>query len=106
MNRLLIIGSLGLTALCVVTAMTYSAAEEPAGRVLAHDVYFSLNDASPEARQALGVRARRRLEASEDFEDLLLLAQCDDQGRQRGVEVPDVEDALEYLRELAAMCNG
>jgi len=54
----------------------------------------------------LGVRARRRLEASDDFDDLLLLAQCDDQGRQWGVEVPDVEDALEYLRELAAMCNG
>jgi hypothetical protein len=65
MNRLLVIGSLGLTALCVVTAMTYSTAEEPAGRALAHDVYFSLNDASPEARQALVDACRKYLSGHE-----------------------------------------
>jgi len=53
----------------------------------------------------LGVRSRRRLKASEDFEDLVLLAECDDAGRQVGVEVPDVEEALEYLRDLAATCG-
>jgi len=53
----------------------------------------------------LGVRSRRRLEASEDFEDLVFLAECDDTGRQVGVEVPDVEEALEYLRDLAATCG-
>ena len=35
MNRLLVVGSLVLTVLCVVTAMTYSTAGEPTGRVLA-----------------------------------------------------------------------
>ena len=52
-----------------------------------------------------GVRLRRRLEASEDFHELVLLAECDDAGRAVGVEVPDVEDALEYVRELAATCG-
>jgi len=53
----------------------------------------------------LGVRARRRLEASEDFEELMLLADCDRSGRQRGVEAPDIDEALEHLRELARMCG-
>jgi hypothetical protein len=53
----------------------------------------------------LGVRSRRRLEASEDFEQLKLLAMCDRQGHQRGVQVPDVDDALGYLRELATSCG-
>jgi hypothetical protein len=53
----------------------------------------------------LGHRSRHRLEASEDFEELKLLATCDRHGRQRGVQVPDMEDALEYLRELAQTCG-
>jgi predicted nucleotidyltransferase len=53
----------------------------------------------------LGVRARHRLEASEDFDELMLLARCDRDGRQRGVAVPDVEDALESLRELSRLCG-
>ena len=52
-----------------------------------------------------GVRLRRRLEASEDFDELMLLAECDDAGRAVGVAAPDVEDALEYVRELAATCG-
>jgi hypothetical protein len=49
----------------------------------------------------LGARARRRLEAHDDFEHLMLLNDCDRQGRQRGAQVPDVQDALDHLRELA-----
>jgi len=49
----------------------------------------------------LGARARKRLEAHEDYEDLMLLCECDRGGRQSGVEVPDVEEALEHLRELS-----
>lgn len=52
---------------------------------------------------ALGVRARRRLKASENFEDLLLLARCDRDGRQPGMEVPEVGDALDSIRQLALM---
>jgi hypothetical protein len=50
---------------------------------------------------SLGVRARRRLEAHEDYDDLLLLAECDRAGRERGAQVPDIEEALEHLRQLA-----
>lgn len=51
----------------------------------------------------LGARARKRLVASEDFELLELLAQCDRAGRECGVEVPDVDEVIEYLRELEKM---
>ncbi len=53
----------------------------------------------------IGVRLRRRLEASEDFEELMLLAECDRNGRAVGMKTPDVCDAIEYLRELAATCG-
>ncbi len=53
----------------------------------------------------LGARSRRRLTESEDFNDLELLVECDRNGRTRGAEVPDVEEALEYLRELARTCG-
>jgi hypothetical protein len=48
----------------------------------------------------LGMRARRRLEASEDFDTLVLLADCDRLGRRRGVPTPDLVEALEYVRDL------
>ncbi len=53
----------------------------------------------------LGMRSRRRLAASDDYEELLLLAECDRAGRARGVPVPDVPEALDYLRRLAAECG-
>ena len=51
----------------------------------------------------LGARARRRLEKSEHYEELLLLGKCDRAGRQPGVEAPELEEALDYLRELGSM---
>lgn len=51
--------------------------------------------------QKLGARARRRLQAAGEFEELLVLVECDLAGRQQGAEVPDVEEALAYIRELA-----
>ncbi len=53
----------------------------------------------------IGSRARRRLQQHESYEDLILLAECDSAGRQRGVEASDLEDALDYLRQLAADCE-
>ncbi|MCA9041250.1 MAG: HD domain-containing protein [Planctomycetaceae bacterium] len=52
------------------------------------------------AEGTIGARARRRLQESENYEDLLLLGECDRGGRERGVEVPEVEEALEYIRGL------
>lgn len=51
--------------------------------------------------RTLGARARRRLEANESFEELLLLAECDRAGRVPGVVAPELDEALDYLRELA-----
>ncbi len=50
--------------------------------------------------KTIGARARRRLEACEDFDELLLLAECDREGRQPGVEAPELEEALDYIRDL------
>jgi HD domain len=55
------------------------------------------------AEGALGARARRRLEHSEHYDDLVLLGECDRAGRQAGVEAPELEEAIEYLRELGRM---
>ncbi len=54
----------------------------------------------------LGARSRRRLQENENFDELMLLCDCDRNGRQRGVEVPELETALENLRELARLCDG
>jgi predicted HD phosphohydrolase len=51
----------------------------------------------------IGARAKRRLQQSEYYDDLLLLSECDRDGRVPGVAVPEVDDALEYIRDLAKM---
>jgi hypothetical protein len=51
----------------------------------------------------LGARAKRRLRQSEHFDDLVLLGECDRAGRQAGVEAPELNEALDYLRELGKM---
>lgn len=53
----------------------------------------------------LGSRARHRLEESEDFDELMLLAKCDRGGRVCGAQVGEVEEALDYVRELARTCG-
>jgi predicted nucleotidyltransferase len=49
---------------------------------------------------ALPPKQRDRLKASEDFDELLLLSELDQAGRQVGATVGTVDEALEYLREL------
>lgn len=49
----------------------------------------------------LGARARRRLAASPDFEDLMLLSELDKAGRRGGVAVPTIDEALDIIRQLA-----
>lgn len=48
----------------------------------------------------LGARLRRELEASPDFEELMLLHECDIGGREPGAVVGTLDEALDYLREL------
>jgi predicted HD phosphohydrolase len=51
----------------------------------------------------LGARARRRLEESPDFDELLLLSRCDRAGRIPGAQVADLDEALDELRELSRL---
>jgi hypothetical protein len=53
----------------------------------------------------LGARVRQRLSRNESFEELLLLAKCDREGRQKGVATPELEEAIDFLRELAKTCG-
>jgi hypothetical protein len=48
----------------------------------------------------LGGKLRRELEASPDFDDLMLLRQLDDEGRVPGAVVGTVDEALDFLKEL------
>ncbi len=54
----------------------------------------------------LGARMRRFLEASEHFEDLLRLRELDTLGRVQGAVVGTVDEALDFLRELARENEG
>jgi hypothetical protein len=49
----------------------------------------------------IGSRARRRLQENESFDELVLLAECDRDGRVPGVMAPELDEAIEYLRELS-----
>ncbi len=49
----------------------------------------------------LDSEGRKELELSENFDDLMLLRDCDDRGREVGIETITVEGALEYVRSLA-----
>ena len=49
----------------------------------------------------LGARAHRRLRENDSYDELVLLSRCDRDGRVAGVEAPELEEALDYLRELA-----
>ncbi len=64
-----------------------------------HMQAHALNDGT------IGARARRRYQQNENFEELLLLGECDRAGRVPGVEVPDVDEALDDVRELARLCG-
>jgi len=48
----------------------------------------------------LSAKARRELEQSPDFEDLMLLRELDTAGRVPGAQVGTVDEALAYLKEL------
>jgi predicted nucleotidyltransferase len=52
---------------------------------------------------SLGQRAKRRLQQNESYEELLLLARCDRDGRVPGGAAPELTVALQYIRELGKM---
>lgn len=52
-----------------------------------------------------GARVKRRLQQHPDFETLMLLEACDHNGRVPGATVPDLDEALDAIREVAKMCG-
>lgn len=48
----------------------------------------------------VGFRARKRLQSNESYQELLLLGECDRDGRCAGVETTDLDEALDYIRSL------
>ena len=53
--------------------------------------------------RTIGHRAHLRLRESPDYEDLMRLGICDRGARICGAQVPDVDEALDELRDLARM---
>jgi hypothetical protein len=51
----------------------------------------------------IGSRARKRLRANQSHDEILLLAQCDRDGRVAGAMAPDLDEALDYVRDLVTM---
>ena len=51
--------------------------------------------------RSIGQRAHRRLKESPDYDELVLLGECDRGGRVPGAQVCELEEALDYIRDLA-----
>ena len=65
MNYLLVIASLAMAGLCLMVAVSATGGGEQAGTVLAHDVFFTLTDSTPETRKALVDACETYLEGHE-----------------------------------------
>lgn len=72
------------------------------GAITERVAWLLANQAQAQAHRegVLGARGRRRLEDADDFEDVLLLVDCDRRGHVRGAPAPDLDEAIEYLRDL------
>lgn len=53
----------------------------------------------------IGARAWKRLQSHADYEDLILLGECDRGGRVPGADVMEVDEILDLLRDLARTCD-
>jgi len=63
-------------------------------------------DALAYRRGTLGARARTRLRQSEEFDDVMLLRDLDTRGRTPGAIVCELDEALAFIRDLAAENEG
>jgi predicted HD phosphohydrolase len=68
---------------------------ERTARLIAHHM-----DAQAYRAGTLGARARVRLQQMEDFDDLMLLLECDRRGRVPGAIVVELSEALDSIRAL------
>jgi predicted nucleotidyltransferase len=53
--------------------------------------------------RSAGARLKKRLRSHESFGELVLLGECDRGGRMQGVKTTELEEALDYIRNLAQM---
>ncbi len=53
----------------------------------------------------IGVRAHRRLRSNESYQELMLLCECDRGGRVPGVQTTELEEAIDYIRQLSYHCE-
>ena len=83
-----------------VAALEGSVTDRTLALVAGHMQAHAYNDGT------LGHRARQRLRQSDDFDDLMLLADCDRHGRRRGVTTCTVGEALAFVRSLAQEWDG
>jgi hypothetical protein len=91
------IAPIALFALSAVAA----AAERPASPVLAHDVYFTLKDPSPAARQALVAACRKYLAGHEGAVFFAAGTRADEMSRDVNDQAYDVSLHV-YFRDKAA----
>ncbi len=58
------------------------------------------------ADRTIGHRAHQRLKQNESYEELTLLGECDRGGRKSGIETTELEEALDYIREISNTFGG
>ena len=51
--------------------------------------------------RTIGARARKRLQQNESYDELVLLGECDRAGRVVGVQTTELEEALEFIRQIS-----
>ena len=51
--------------------------------------------------RTIGARARKRLQQNESYDELVLLGECDRAGRVVGVQTSQLEEALEFIRQIS-----
>jgi hypothetical protein len=67
------------------------------GNLVTERTRFLIENLSAATEYLQTGRMPRSLRRSDDFDDLVLLARCDRDGRERGAEVRELHEALEYL---------
>lgn len=82
-----------------IEALGESISERTAWLIAHHMEAHAIHD------RTIGRRRHRRLRESPDYDELILLGECDRAGRQPGAEASELEDAIGYLRELNWMCG-
>jgi len=83
-----------------------AALEALEGAITERTEFLIAHHMDAQAFSSLGHRAQCRLRESENFDDLMLLMECDKKGRVPGAEVCTVDEALAFIRQLSEDNSG